>query len=268
MNTSRARVVSRAALGQISSALDHSSDWPNFLDEVDMILAQADSTLALPFDTSSADPLIPTQGGRMRDGAVEASNAVAVYEFLGPMRKAQAADPRLWTYLTFVTYRDYMAKRWDPESAQSWRNRVRDRWLITSSKRASLIRNGIARLWWVAQLTYDQDLIHPHSAETKDHHAYAEVAFAREDRLLQLFDREVAGIPGLVFHTLESIRITPGLSTQEAVRDLLIDLTRESGFREIAALPDAELAQLVKTFGTASAKTTSSGDDILATSAR
>lgn len=246
MTNHGARVFTRTALGQISTALDHAPDWDVFLYEVALIANDPGSTLSLPFDTSHPDQLITTRAGRLRDGAAEAANAAAVYEYLGSMNRTLAADPRLWTYLAFVTYRDYMEKRWDPSAAQSWRNRVRDRWLMTASKRETLVRHGIARLWWVASLTFDPKMSRPLSKADQDPFAYTALAFRREDRILQLFDRWITAVPEAVFSLLEAIESSTALASERGARELLIGVTRENGIRELSAMPDDQLHELVR----------------------
>lgn len=253
MTTDSARVFTRTALGQLSSALDQAPDWDSFLVEVDLIAQDPGSTLSLPFDTSHPDQLITTRAGRLREGAAEASNAVAVFEYLGSMNRVLAADPRLWTYLAFVTFRDYMAQRWDPMTAQSWKNRVRDRWLIVASKRETLIRHGIARLWWVTSLTFDPKMSRPLSQAGQDPFAYTLRAFQKEDRLLQLFDRWITALPEAVFALLEAIESTPVLASERGVRELLIGITRENGIRELSALRDDQLREVVRTVAHSSA---------------
>ena len=246
MTTDSARIFTRTALGQLSSALDNAPDWSTFLDEVDLIVHVPGNTLSLPFDTSRADQLITSRAGRLREGAAEASNAVTVYEYLGSINRVLAADPRLWTYLAFVTYREYMEKRWDPTAAQSWKNRVRDRWLMVASKRQTLIRHGIARLWWVTSLTFDAKLSRVLSRAEQDPFAYTFRAFEKEDRLLQLFDRWITAVPEAVFSLLDAIESSSLLASERGVRELLIGITRENGVRELSALPDDQLREVVR----------------------
>lgn len=63
-----------------------------------------------------------------------------------------------------------------------WKDRVRDRWLIVASKRETLIRHGIARLWWVTSLTFDPKMSRPLSQAGQDPFAYTLRAFQKEDR--------------------------------------------------------------------------------------
>ena len=75
MTPDSARIFTRTALGQLSSALDQAPDWDSFLVEVDLIAQDPGSTLSLPFDTSHPDQLITTRAGRLLLNAVLAEIA-------------------------------------------------------------------------------------------------------------------------------------------------------------------------------------------------
>ena len=82
-----------------------------------------------------------------RAGDMDIENGPKVHDYLGEMDRANAADPRLWTYLAFVTYRTYMEERWSLNGVSKWKNRVNSRWLLNRVTRGSIVRHGIARLW-------------------------------------------------------------------------------------------------------------------------
>jgi hypothetical protein len=170
----QARAVTYAALVSMKAALDKADSPADFYAEVDAILAQPSNVLELPFDTEQPDPL--DAGGVSATGR-DVDNAPLVYEFLGPIDRANASDRRLWTYLAFVTYRDYMEKRWPLDSSAGWKRRVETRWLMLNATRGRLVRHGIARLWWIASLTYDPKCQHALSKATGD--PFASCASAR-----------------------------------------------------------------------------------------
>jgi hypothetical protein len=84
-------------------------------------------------------------------------SSIKLYEAL-EINETQASDPRLWTYLSHVTFWSYMRKRWALENVRqndSPIGRVNDRYILTTPGLESLSRHGIARLWWYAHLTID-----------------------------------------------------------------------------------------------------------------
>lgn len=62
-----------------------------------------------------------------------------------------AADARLWTYLTHQTYYAYTKQRWLKKDNSDILSRF-----FYSLKGMGKIRNSIARLWWYGKFTYDE----------------------------------------------------------------------------------------------------------------
>jgi hypothetical protein len=93
-------------------------------------------------------PLLLPETGNLND----AENAKIVYTDLHRLTPVEAVDPRLWAYLAHVNYWPYMVARWGASSPSS----IEDRFFFRSKGIGSLVRNGIARLWWFGFLTYDQ----------------------------------------------------------------------------------------------------------------
>ena len=97
---------------------------------------------------SALRPLLIPQGEVLND----IENAQIVYSDLRRLTPIQAADERLWSYLSHVTYWQYMVARWGTTTQSV----IEDRFFFKSKGIGTLVRNGIARLWWFGYLTYDQ----------------------------------------------------------------------------------------------------------------
>lgn len=236
--------LTEAALVAMDDGLREAATPEDFLAQADAILDKAENVLPWPTDLGEPDPLHWSTGGT----GFEANNGPAVYEYIGALDPSNAADPRLWTFLAFSTYRPYMDQRW-PLSAESpsWKRRVRDRWLLKGpATRGKLVRHGIARLWWITDLTYDHDLQYPLSRAADDPYAYTRVALRNEDRILAIFDREAGGYPPLVRAVLEHIAGDTAYETGNHSRDLLKDLTLVLGFRDLGLPSRAELNELIE----------------------
>lgn len=177
----------------------------------------------------------------------EAQNAVHIYEYLGPMTPVEASDRRLWTYLSTVTFLDYTSKRWPLEgvSGASWKNRVLDRWIMPRSGRTELIRNSISRLWWVANLTHDQECGRPLSKDANDPFAYTRVALEKEDRFLAIFDRDSGMVPELRFALLEHFLKNENYTKEAYVRDFMKEVILISGYRELAGLSAEQVREVL-----------------------
>ncbi len=80
-------------------------------------------------------------------------NAILLYESL-PMTPYLASDPRLWTYLALVTFRDYMKslRPLAPET-RNLSQYILTHYFCVSSSVKDLLLNDISLLWWVTHLT-------------------------------------------------------------------------------------------------------------------
>lgn len=92
-------------------------------------------------------------------------NAQNLFEaFKGKLNPVQASDLRLWAYLAHDVYWEYMRKRWSIEVADDGDenaenklvSRIGTRYFFKASKGKAYVRQGIARLYWAAYLTYDE----------------------------------------------------------------------------------------------------------------
>ena len=103
------------------------------------------------------DPLslaLPTLKGELLD----LENTKILYTALKHLSPVQASDERLWAYLTHVSFWDYMASRWPAgqyEGKARFAEVIQERYFFMSDRPRSLVRNGIARLWWYGYTTYD-----------------------------------------------------------------------------------------------------------------
>jgi Family of unknown function (DUF6339) len=239
------RALKHGALAAIMDVLNGANDANDFLAAADAIVGSPANQLRLPVDPTTPDEL---EAGPAGATGRDVGNAPKVYESLGPIDRANASDGRLWTYLAFSTYRSYMEQRW-PLNVPSWKRRVKDRWLLTGTTRGRLVRHGIARLWWVADLTYDRNCQHPLSVAFGDPFAYAKATFKNEDRVINLFDREAGAIPHLVRVVLEHAESSPDLGMDQHIRHLMKELTLVYGFRDIEVLGEEGLRELVSSLG-------------------
>ncbi|MFA5011118.1 MAG: DUF6339 family protein [Ignavibacteria bacterium] len=87
-------------------------------------------------------------------------NSKIIYESYKSLTPLQASDIRLWTYLSHIDYFEYMSKRWPSikeHSAVNPSKYILDHWFIPSPSQSNFLRHGIAGLWWVSYLTYDEN---------------------------------------------------------------------------------------------------------------
>lgn len=84
----------------------------------------------------------------------EFENVQRVYNRLSFLSNSQASEERLWVALCMNHFLKYTQYRWSIQEKCTF-ERVRDHFFFGQSARRSLIRNAIARLWWIGRLTYD-----------------------------------------------------------------------------------------------------------------
>lgn len=106
----------------------------------------------------------------------DADNAELLYQELKDVLYPRlASDLRLWAYLTHKDFYPYMVTRWkitNPDITDETDNnasglkkqfdRIRTRYFFGASNGKAFVRQGIARLYWSAALTYDPDNSDPY----------------------------------------------------------------------------------------------------------
>jgi len=122
---------------------------------------------------------------RFSDGKThfDVENAMQVFSSLRKLTPTQAADERLWAWLTHVYCWGYMRSRWPIDLKVKAGNDpvkiIRERYFVTT--RRSLTRNGIARLWWYVWLT--------HRPDDSDPFRYTKVLLSKLDVTQSLLER-------------------------------------------------------------------------------
>lgn len=88
-------------------------------------------------------------------------NAIRIHKAMPKLSRLQARDPRLWTRLAHVECWDYMRARWpigeDSNGQSRSHNKVVARYFVRQTQSRALLRNGISRIWWLAEMTRDND---------------------------------------------------------------------------------------------------------------
>ena len=118
-----------------------------------------DEVLILPNITSVTEQNLQVMMNP-KDDFESAKNLFLSLKSLTPI---QAADPRLWTYLTHVDLYDYMIHRWNDvytgETNKS--DYLIEHWFVKTPSQQVLMRNALSGLWWAAYLSYDESRTDP-----------------------------------------------------------------------------------------------------------
>ena len=147
----------------------------------------------------------------------DAENAILLFSALRNLTPVQAMEARLWTYLTHVTYWSYMVARWGNVKPDV----ILDRFFLRGGGIASLVRNGISRLWWSGYLTYD--------GNRSDPFELTRVLFSKQDIHTGLLERSLGKSPTIRRATLEYFKNNSqkierlggwSITVQKTMRDL------------------------------------------------
>jgi hypothetical protein len=175
------------------------------------------------------------------DASHDAENARRVYSWLRHLTPTVAMELRLWAYLTHCVFSDYMHARW-PAQTESL---IQRRYLFEGNSFASLSRNGIARLWWGAYLTRDEQ--RPNPFELTD------VLFLRQDIQVSLLERAIGKCRAVRTAVLEYIRdnVTELSEKSFSVRIQVFarELNLLGGVAVLDAVPPSELGSLLRQIG-------------------
>ncbi|MGO4360805.1 DUF6339 family protein [Terrabacter sp. RAF57] len=225
------------SLNLIRERLDQAENPEDFFAAVDNLVLDPLNTLPLAGAIEFSDSLVPEDDGE---------NAVLVFQGLGLVDRANAADPRLWTYLALTTQREYMLGRWQLEGVRNWKGRVLDRWLLLRPTRQGLVRHGIARLWWMAELTHDSSMSRPISRNSGDPHAYTRWVFANEDRVQAIFERELGSSPPVMWAVVEAMQGSTAPNQGQAIKDLAKEVRLRAGYQRLEALSEQALIEMMQ----------------------
>jgi hypothetical protein len=85
------------------------------------------------------------------DAKDDFENTKTLYSALEQLTPTQAADGRVWDYLSHVTFWSYMRARWGKETTD-----LKSRYLLgAKASPRTLVRHGISRLWWFGYVSHD-----------------------------------------------------------------------------------------------------------------
>jgi len=176
-------------------------------------------------------------------------NAICIHKALRHLTRVQARDPRLWVRLCHAECWQYMRKRWPMErfgadSAKGNRFIV-SRYFVAQNESRALLRNGIARLWWTAHLSYDSDRTNPYELTA--------VLLSLLDITQQLLERNMGRAPSVArgFLTFlvdnKQLLLGGGEAKRTRIRQLATFLNMYGGVSVLDCLTETEITKLLDT---------------------
>ncbi len=161
------------------------------------------------------------------------------------MNPVQATDVRIWTYLSHVTFWDYMRRRYPvedrPESERA--AFILQHWFIESVNVKNLLRHGISLLWWGSYLTYDE--------ANSDPFMLTRELFSDLDYTRSLVPSTEGRNRNFLHAILEYVVTNPRVFSkykEDKVRFIMRKLNYMGGYRVLGMLSKMEVIQLVDTF--------------------
>ena len=181
------------------------------------------------FNTGIAVPDVDLIVG---DSSTDFENSKRIYEaFKGSINPIQASDLRLWAYLAHCTYWEYMRTRWainieseeDDEDTGSDKlvARIGSRYFFKASKGKAFVRQGIARLYWAAYLTYDE-------TNAANPYEMTEYFLSKQDIFTVSTEHALARNKALLIGALKALKEHGELKRQE-IRRFFVKLNQAGG---------------------------------------
>ena len=247
---SKLHLLKESAVDELARRLELADTPKQYLDAAADLLDFEANLLSLNWDFGTDIPDLTytrESQGRPATGK-DISNAIALYKYLGTMSPVAASDRRLWAYLAHVPFAEYQKQRW-PLNDDTWKSRATTRWQMRNAGRGPLVRHGLSRLWWAANLTADPAKNHKLSHDTDDEFAYLRVLLSHEDAFLGILDRDTGMVPNLLFAVLEHISSNEDRGKELYVRKLMVEIVLLAGYSELSGLTVLELENLLVALG-------------------
>lgn len=237
-------VFTYEALDLLRARLKESDTLDDFFSSVDTLANDRSHLLDLPVSIEFSEK--PNQ-------ANDGDSALVIFEAIGKIDPANATDPRLWSFLALVVLRDYLQERWPRTAGDEWKNAITERWLLNRNpSRRNLLRHGVSRLWWIANLTYDPAIARPLSSKTSDPYAYTRWVLENQNRVQSIFERKLGSNPVLMWVMIEILtserrQLDGGkadiaqLSESDAVKWITKEVHLRSGYRHLEILDETEI---------------------------
>ncbi len=191
--------------------------------------------------------------------SADLENSIALHEYYRGIDEVQASDPRFWTYLSHIQFRDYARARWgfggsfknlktDEQKAKAT-NYFLEHWFVGSNDR-DLRRHAIARLWWAAHLTWapwESDPEFFGDLKNEDTYCFTRVLLSTQDIYQQVLERGMGRSNRVLISILEYLGKNKQFAqSREQVRSLAKELNLVYGVKKLISLGRKDLAKLIE----------------------
>ena len=162
-------VLDDAAIKQLKDNIEE--NLPRYLDESKKPWVQEDIE-GIDEDALIQEDFLILSANSKYDG----ENAKRLYEKMKNISSTLASSDHYWTTLAHTSFYEYVWTRWLSERKTNdvKRSTIEQRFFFSSTNQKSRARHALARLWWIARLTYDE-------TNEKDPYFYTKIATMDQD---------------------------------------------------------------------------------------
>ena len=174
-------------------------------------------------------------------GTYDFENSKIVYEVFEGLTPSDANDERLWVRLTHDHCHKYMVKRWMGGKEKSEKTII-ERFFYTGRAQSSRVRNGIARLWWIAYLTVQKD-----EKDETEKWKYTNAICESQDFITSILERTMGTYPNVRFGVLEYYMENEkafGTSKSKKIQQILRDLNNYGGVHLLPLMTKAQVKEV------------------------
>jgi len=227
-----------AIVANLDHYLSGEHDWPAFFDGEEY---SRQSSIEMSEGLASRIQM-PTERDLM-----DKENCLVVYESLKNMTPQQAADERVWAYLTHFELWEYTQRRWelDREDREKAIKSIRTHYFVPGAR--GLIRdNAVSRLWWMGQVA---NRLKQHDSAFSAENSL-EILLHQSDVRANLLERSSFAMSIEIFGTVmrwlkNSYEGDKILFERENFRQFMKHLNRKGGRVMLNALSNNQLDKLI-----------------------
>jgi hypothetical protein len=175
-------------------------------------------------------------------GIHDFENAKFIFEALEGLTPTDANDERLWVRLTHEHCHKYMVERWMKGNEERTLKNITERFFLTGSGQQARVRNGIARLWWIAQLTVQQS-----EKNEENKWKYTKIICESQDFITSILERTMGTYPNVRFGVLDFYIENKNAfesSKSKKIQQILRDLNNYGGVTLLPLLTKEEVKDI------------------------
>lgn len=169
----------------------------------------------------------------------DALNAQRLYDKLSFLSDSDAADERLWAGLCMGHFWKYTQYRWEIQK-KCTADAIKQHFMFAYGARRSVMRNALARLWWIGRFTYDPD--------RADKYELTKFMCEHNDHIMHILERNTSNNPMIIRAFIDGILSArkEGLNVNtDAVGELSRYLNLLGGIYILDCLPPERITEKI-----------------------